>query len=163
MYISVRMTTISFWMDFRHVHFCTDDYHLILYGSSSFTFLYEWHHFLFERIVVMHVSVRMTTISFCMDLRHARFCKNDYHFFLNGFSSCTFLCEWLPFRCIWVSSCTLLQMAFHILCIWIFVMYILCKWLSKFFCFSMMRAMLFMVQWRIINDITIYIGFRPCA
>ena len=28
-YISVRMTIFSFCMDFRHVHFCTDDYLLI--------------------------------------------------------------------------------------------------------------------------------------
>ena len=64
MYISVRMITFSFWMDFRHVHFCTDDYLLslnefssypflsddyilILNGFSSCTFLYEWLPFLF--------------------------------------------------------------------------------------------------------------------
>ena len=26
MHISVWMTTFSFWIDFRHIHFCTDDY-----------------------------------------------------------------------------------------------------------------------------------------
>ena len=82
------MTNFSFWMDFRHVHFCTDDYHLFwmecchthfctndchffLNGLSSCTFLYEWLPFLFEWIFVMHVSVQMTTISFWMDFRHA--------------------------------------------------------------------------------------------
>ena len=155
MHISVRMTTISFWMGFRHAHFCTNDYHFFLNGLSSFTFLYEWlpflfgmdcrhlhsctndYHFflngfssftflyellpfLFEWIVVMHVSVRMTTISFWMGFRHADFCTNDYHFFLNGFSSCRFLYEWLPFRCIWVLVMHVsVQMTFNILCVWI--------------------------------------------
>ena len=96
-YISVRMTTFSFWMDFRHVHFCTYDYHFFLSGLSSFTFLYGWLLSHLEWIVVMHISVRMTTISFRMDCRHARFCANDYHFFSNGLSSCMFLCEWLQF------------------------------------------------------------------
>ena len=39
MNISVRMTTISFWMDCRHLHFCTNDNHFFLNGLSSFTFL----------------------------------------------------------------------------------------------------------------------------
>ena len=85
MHISIRMITIFF-----------------LYGFSSCTFLYEWLPFLFEWVFVMHISVRMTTISFWMDFRHAHFCKNDYHFFLNGFSSCTFLYEWLTFLFEWI-------------------------------------------------------------
>ena len=40
MYISARITTISFWVDCRHLHFCTDDYNLILKGLLSFTFVY---------------------------------------------------------------------------------------------------------------------------
>ena len=129
-YISARMTTISFWTVWCHAHFCTNDYHLFLNrfssftslvwmttiffkGLSSFTFLYEWLPFLFERIVVMHISVRRTTISFWIDFRHAHFCTNDYHFILYGFSSCIFC-----------------AMTFHILCVLIFVMHFLCKWLS---------------------------------
>ena len=73
MYIFVRMTTFSFWVDFRHVHFCTDDYLLILNGFTSCTFLYEWLPFLFEWIVVIYISVRMTTISFWMDCCHFHF------------------------------------------------------------------------------------------
>ena len=132
MYISVRMTTLSFWMDFRHVHFCTNDYNFFLNGLLSFTFMYEWLPFLlngllsftflyewlpslFEWIVVMHISVRMTTTSLWMDSRHLHFCTNDYHFVLYGFSSCIFC-----------------AMIFHILCIWIFVMHFLCNWLSIF-------------------------------
>ena len=97
MYISVRMTTISFWMDFRHVHFCTDDYLLILNGFSSYTFLYGWLPSHFEWIFVIYISVRMTTISYWMDFRHLHFCTDDYHLILNGLLSCTFLYEWLPF------------------------------------------------------------------
>ena len=140
MHISVWMTTISFSKDSRHAHFCTNDCHFFLNGLSSCTLLYEWLPSHFEWIVFMHISVRMTIISFWMDFRHARFCANDYHFFLNGFSSYTFLCEWLPFRCIWVFF---MHIDFPYSCIWIFVMHILCKWLSIFFWFSMMCAMLF--------------------
>ena len=104
MYISVRMTTFSFWMDFRHIHFCTNDYLLILNGFSSYTFLYEWLPFLFEWVFVMYISVRMTTISFWMDCFHVHFCTNDYHFFLKGLSSCTFLCEWQPFLFEWICN-----------------------------------------------------------
>ena len=39
----------------------------------------------------------MNTISFWKDFRHLYFCKNDYHLFLNGLSSFTFLYELLPF------------------------------------------------------------------
>ena len=81
-YISVRMTTFSFWIDLLHVHFCTDDYLLILNGFLSCIFLNGWLPSHFELISVMYISVRMTTISFWMDCCHARFCANDYHFFL---------------------------------------------------------------------------------
>ena len=91
MYMFVRMTIHFFWMGFRHVHGCTNDY----------PFLFEW-------VFVMHISVRMTIIScwmycrhlhfcmndyhfFLMDCRHLHFCTNDYHFFVNGLSSFTFL------------------------------------------------------------------------
>ena len=67
-YISVRMTTISFWMDCRHLHFCTNDSHLFLLRLSSFTFLYELLPFLFIWFSSMHISVRMTTISLCIYL-----------------------------------------------------------------------------------------------
>ena len=107
MHISVQITTISFWMDFRHSHLCTNDYHFFLNGLSSCTFLYKWLPFIFEWIVVMHISVRMTTISFWMDCRHAHFCMNDYHFVVYGFLSCIFC-----------------AMTFYILCIWIFVIHI---------------------------------------
>ena len=98
MNISVRMTTFSFRMDFRHIHFCKDDYLLILKGFSSYTFLYGWLPSHFEWISVMYISVRMTTISFWVDCRHLHFCTDDYHLILNGLLSCTFLYEWLPFR-----------------------------------------------------------------
>ena len=75
-----------FEMNFRHTHFCLNYYHFFLNKFSSCTFLYEWLPFRFEWIVVMYISVRMTTISFSTDFRHAHFCTNDYHFFLNGFS-----------------------------------------------------------------------------
>ena len=142
LYISTRMTTFSFCMDFRHVHFCTDDHLLILNGFSSCTFLYKWLPFLFERIVVMHISVRMTTISFWKDCRHARFCANDYHFFSNGFSSCMFLCEWLPFLLEWIFVIHVMCKWLSILCTWISSYTFLCEWLSIFYWFSMC-AMLF--------------------
>ena len=147
MHISVQMTIHLFWIGFRHAHFCTNDYH----------FFFEW-------IVVMHISVQMTTISFWRDCRHAHFCTNDYHIFLNGFSSWTFLYEWLPFRCI-------LVLVMHILCKWLSIFFVygfspctfLCEWLSIFFwvfhvCNSL-QVSNSMVQWRIKNDIIIYIGF----
>ena len=106
-YISVQMTTISFSMDCRHLHFCKNDYHFFLNGLASFTFLYEWLPFLFEWIVVIYISVRMTTIYFWMDCRHLHFCLNDYHFVVYGFRHAHSV-----------------QMTFHILCIWIFDMHI---------------------------------------
>ena len=69
-------------MECRLLHFCTDDYILILRGFSSCTFLYGWLPSHFEWIFVIYISVRMTTISFWMDCRHVHFCTNDYHFFL---------------------------------------------------------------------------------
>ena len=77
MHISLRITTIYFWMECRHSHFCTNDYDFFLNGLSSFIFLYEWLPFLFECNVVIYISVWMTTISLWMDFRHAHFCTND--------------------------------------------------------------------------------------
>ena len=96
-HVSARMTTIYFWTDCHHEHFCTNDYHFFLNGLSSYTFLYEWLPFLFEWIFVMHIFVRMTTISFWMDFRHAHFCTNDYHFVVYGFLSCTFCANDFPY------------------------------------------------------------------
>ena len=100
--ISVRMTTFSFWMDFRHVHFCTDDYLLIFNWFSSCTFLYGWLPSHFEWISVMYISVRMTTISFWKDCRHLHFCTDNYHFFLSWLLSCTFLYGWLQSLFEWI-------------------------------------------------------------
>ena len=79
MHISVQMTIypLLFVMGFRPVHVCTNDYPFLLNGFSSCTFLYGWLHYHFEWVFVMYISVRMTTISFWMDCRHARFCAND--------------------------------------------------------------------------------------
>ena len=143
-YISARMTTISFRMDCCHAHFCTDDYHLFLNGFSSFTYI-----------------IWITTISFWKDCRHLHFCTNDYHFFLSGLLSCTFLYGWL-------------RSLFE----WIFVMHISVQWLSIFFVYGFsscifcandfpysctwifhdvsnaLQRVNSMEQWRIINDIT---------
>ena len=95
MHIFVRIT-IHILMGFRHVHLCTNDYpyyscmgfchvHLCTndypysYGFSSCTSLYEWLFIFFCMCFVMHISVRMTTISFWMGFRHTHFCTNDYH------------------------------------------------------------------------------------
>ena len=153
-------------MEFRHVHFCTDDYHLILNGFSSCTFLYVWLPFLFDLIFVMHIRckwlstfflngllsctflcewlpflfewivvmhVSVRMISFLMDCCHARFCANDCHFVVYGFSSCTFLCEWLSIYYWFFHMCNALQRGNST------------------------------VEWRIINDIIIYLRFWPCA
>ena len=61
MHISVRMTTISFGMDCRHAHFCTNYYHFVVYGFSSCTF-----------------CANDVPYSFCMDFRHAHFCANGF-------------------------------------------------------------------------------------
>ena len=79
-YVSVRMTTFLFWMDFKNVHFCPNDYHFFLTRMSSFTFLYGWLPF-----------------SFWLDCCHAHFFTNDYHFFFNWFSSCTFCANDFPY------------------------------------------------------------------
>ena len=135
----------------------------------------------FEWIVVINIFVRMTTISFRIDCCDARFCANDYHFFLNGFSSCTFLCEWLPSLFEWIFVMHLsVQMTTNSF-IWVFVMHIMYKWLSIFFVFGFssctflwewhsiffwffhvcnaLQRVNSMVQWRIINDNIMYIGF----
>ena len=92
-----KWLSILFGMGFCHAHFCTNDYPYS-YGFSSCTSLYKW-----------------LSISLCMGFRHAHLCTNEYpfhfvwvsvihiyvrmtiYFFLNWFSSCTFLYEWLPF------------------------------------------------------------------
>ena len=94
--------SISFWMLFCHVHFCTNNYYFLLNGLSSFTYVYEWLPFLFEWIVYFYISVQMTIISSWMDCRRLYFCTNDYHFFLTGLSSFTFLYKWLPFLFDWI-------------------------------------------------------------
>ena len=180
------MTTLSFWMDCRHLNFCTNDFHYFLNGLSSSKWLYEWLPSLCDWIIVMHIAVRMTTISFWVDYRHAQSCTNDYELFLNRFSSCTFLYEWLPFRFEWIFVMHILcndfpyflyfgfrhaysvQMTFHILCKWIFVKPISVQMtfhillVFYYVCNALLRVNS-MVQWRIINDITMYIGFWQCA
>ena len=96
--------------------------------------------------------------------RHLHFCTNDNHFFLNGFSSCTFLYKWLPFRCIWF-------FVMHILCKWLSIFFVygflsctfLCERLSIFFWFfhacNALQRVNSMVQWQNINDIIMHIGF----
>ena len=96
MYMFLRMTIHIILMGFPHVHVCTNDY----------PFPCVW-------VFVMHISVGMTIHFFWMSFRHAHFCTNDYpflcvwvfvmhisvgmtiHFFMYGFSSWTFLYEWL--------------------------------------------------------------------
>ena len=60
MHVSVQMTTIYFWKDFRHLHFCTNDYHFVVYGFLSCTFCEITFHILCIWIFVMHIFVRMT-------------------------------------------------------------------------------------------------------
>ena len=132
-------------MECRLLHFCTDDYILILSGFSSCTFLYGWLPSHFEWIFVMYISVRMTTFSFWMDFRHVHFCTDNYILILNGFSSCTCLYEWLSasfwFDCCHARfcandyhfilngllSCTFLYGWLPSLFEWIYVMHILCN------------------------------------
>ena len=119
LYMFVRMT-IHILMGFRHVHVCTNDYphycvwvfvmhisvqmtiHSFLNGFSSCTRLYEWLPFLCVLVFIMHISVRMTIHFFWIGFRHGHVCTNDYHFFLNGLSSFTFLYEWLQFLFEWI-------------------------------------------------------------
>ena len=176
-YISVRMTTFSFWVDFRPVHFCTNDYHFFLSGLSSFTFLYGWLPSHFEWIVVIYISVRMTTISFWMDFRHVHFCTNDYHLILNGLLSCTFLYKWLPFLLEWIvvmhvsvrmttiyfrmdfRHARSVQMTLHTL----YMDFRHAHFYWFFHVCSALQRVNSTVQWRIINNIIMYLGFRPCA
>ena len=88
----ICMATINSKRNGRHEHLCTNDYHFFLNWLSSCTFLYEWLPFLFEWIVVMHISVRMTTISFWIDFRHARSVEMTLHTLYMYVSSYTF-CE----------------------------------------------------------------------
>ena len=89
------------FMVFRHVDLCTNDYPYS-HGFSSCTSLYKWLSISLCMGFVMHSSVRMTIHFFWMDFLHVHFCTNDYHFFLNGFSSCTFLYGWLPSNFEWI-------------------------------------------------------------
>ena len=151
MHISVQITTISFWMDCLHARFCTNYSHFFLNGCSSCTFLCEWLPFLLDWVFVMHVSMQMTTISFWMDFRHAHFFMNDYYLVVFGFSSCTFLCKWLSISFVYrFSSCTFL-----------------CESLSILFWFfhvcNALQCMNSMLQWQIMNEIIMHIGFLPCA
>ena len=114
MSISVRMNTISFWVDCRHSHLCTVDYHLILSWLLSCTFLYEWLPFLFEWMssctflckwlkflfewnFVMHVSLRMNTISMYRGFRHAHSVQMTFHILVYVFSSCIFCANGFPY------------------------------------------------------------------
>ena len=92
-----KWLSISLCMGFRHAHFCTNDYPFLLNRFLSCTFLYEWLPFLFEWVFVIHISVRMTTISFWMGFRHAHFCTNDYHFFWMGFRHAHFYTNYYLF------------------------------------------------------------------
>ena len=97
-HISVRMHILSL-MGFRHAHLCTNDYpYSFCMGFRHAHFCTNDYPFLFEWVSVMHISVRITTISFEWVFVNAHFCTNDYHFFFKRFSSCTFLYEWLPFH-----------------------------------------------------------------
>ena len=91
--ISVRMTTISFWIDCLHLHFRTNYYHFFLNGFSSFTFLYGCLHSHFEWISFIYIFVRMTNFSFLMDFLHLHSNTNDCLLFLNRFLSFIFLYE----------------------------------------------------------------------
>ena len=124
--------SISFCMGFRHAHFCTNDYPFLLNEFSSCTFLYEWLPFLFEWVFVMHISVRMTTISFWMGFRHTHFCTNDYHSIslYRGFRHAYFCANDFPYS----------FGVFHV-------------------CNALQQVNI-MVQWQIINVIIMYIGLE---
>ena len=121
--------------------------HFFLNGVLSCTFIYEWLPFLFLMgFSHAHFCTNDYHFFFWIGFRHAHFCTNNYHFFLNGFSSCTFLYEWLPFLCIRVFVMHIsVRMTFNIL--------LICH-----VCYALQRVNS-MVQWRIINDTIMYIGF----
>ena len=141
--------SIFLWFFVMHI-FVRMTIHFLVYGFLSCTFLYEWLSISFEWFFVMHISVRMTAISFWMGFCYAHFCTNDYHLFLNGFSSCTFLYEWLPFLFEWVflmhisvrMTIIYFWMVFrhthfcmndyHFFVYWFLSCTFLCKWLSIF-------------------------------
>ena len=92
----IRWSSIRTFQQFRHAHFCTNDYPFsCCMGVRHAHFCTNDYPFLVVWVFVMHISVRMT-IHIHMVFRHAHFCTNDYPYFFNGFSSCTFLNEWLP-------------------------------------------------------------------
>ena len=129
----------------------------------------------------MYIFVRMTIhIIFWMGFRHAHLYTNDYTFSY-WFSSCTSLYGWLSmFLCVFVMYISV-RMTIHIILVWVFFMYIsvgmtihilmgfrhvhLCTndykiilvWFFRV-CNSLQRVNS-MVQWRIINDIIMYMGF----
>ena len=159
---------ISFWMGFRHAYFCTNDYPFLLNGFSSCTCFYEWLSNSCEWVFVMYMFLRMTINFIWMGFRHVHFCTDDYVLILNRFLSYPFLYKWLPPILNWFSSYTCLyewlsiflyidfchayslQMTFHIL----LVFHDVCNALQR---------VSSMVHWRIINNITMHIGFWPCA
>ena len=87
----------SFWMGFRHAHFCKNDcsflcirvfvmhisvrmtINFIVYGFSSWIFLYEWLSILcvngFSSSTFLY---EWLSISLWMDFRHSNFCTNDF-------------------------------------------------------------------------------------
>ena len=150
MHISVRMTTISIWMVFRHAHFCTNDYHFFwmdcrharfcandyhffLNGFSSCTFLYEWLTTRFIWGFVMYILCNDFPYSLYKGFRHAFSVQMTLHILVYGFSSCIFC-----------------AMTFHIL----LVFHDVCNALQR---------VNSMEHWRIIKDIIMYIGFWPCV
>ena len=72
MHVSMRMTTISFRMDFRHAHSVR---------MTTISFRMDFRH---------ARSVQMTFHTSYMDCRHAHFCANDFPYF-TGFSMCAIL------------------------------------------------------------------------
>ena len=114
-------------MGFRHAYLCTKD-----------------HPFLCVWVFVMHISVRMTIhiLFICFFVMHISV-QMTIHLLLYGFSSCTFLYEWLsislcmfffhahfctndyPFISVWVFVMHIfVLMTIHILFEWVFVMHI---------------------------------------
>ena len=134
MYMFVRMTIHFFWMGFRHVHFCTNNYQFLLDGFSSRTCLYEWLSISFEWVFVMYMFVRMTIQFLVYGLSSFTFLYGWLSISLNGFSSYICLYEWLPFLLNWFSSCTCLYEWLPFLFEWIVVIYISVRMTTISFC-----------------------------
>ena len=156
----VRMTTISFWIGFRHAHSVQMTFHILLNGLSSctllykwlpsllngllsYTFLYEWLPFLFQWIVVMHVSVRMTTIFSQLIFVMLVSVRMTTISFWMDFRHARFCANDYRFVVYGFSSFTFCGNDFPFSCIWIFFMHSLCLGISIYFCLSMICAMLF--------------------